>query len=65
MNHELTPREIEILAMVSQGLPWKQITDKCGIARGTMVNHIHSLRHKLGAFNTPHAVAIAKDKGII
>lgn len=43
----LTPREVEVLALVSQGLPNKQIAREVGVSEGTIKAHIHNLFHKL------------------
>lgn len=67
MNHNghLTPRETEVLRLVAGGLEYKQMADGLGVSIWTAKHHMANIRLKLGAYNRTHAVAIAKDKGLI
>ncbi len=65
MNNSLTPREIEILEFLSQGYAYKMANDKLGITEQTVKNHLLTIKLKLGAENTTHAVAIVLRAGII
>src|SRR5918992_4580917 len=47
----LTPREIEVLALLSQGLQNKEISGRLFISERTVKFHVSSLMHKLGAEN--------------
>src|SRR3712207_6897502 len=47
----LTPREIEVLALLSQGLQNKEISARLFISERTVKFHVSSLMHKLGAEN--------------
>jgi len=61
----LTPRQTEILNLISRGYVYKEIADKLGIGIQTIKNHTTSIYFRLHASNAPHAVAIAKERGII
>jgi LuxR family transcriptional regulator, quorum-sensing system regulator BjaR1 len=61
----LTPRELEVLTLVSQGRTAAQIGGLLGIAKRTAEEHIASAVEKFGAFNRTHAVALAIKRQII
>ncbi len=62
---ELSPREREALAQLSLGHSRANVADALHISENTLRAYIDSARHKLGALNVTHAVAIALAKGII
>jgi DNA-binding NarL/FixJ family response regulator len=53
---DLTPREIEILEMISQGFTNRQIADRLVLEVGTIKNHVHRILQKLDA-NSRHEAA--------
>jgi DNA-binding NarL/FixJ family response regulator len=61
----LTPREVEVLTLVAQGLANKEIAAKLGIAGGTIKIHVQNILAKLNATDRTHAVTIALKRGII
>jgi DNA-binding NarL/FixJ family response regulator len=61
----LTDREREVLRLIAQGLPGKQIAHALGITERTVKFHTASLRHKLGADNRAQAVALASQRGLL
>ncbi|HWC91082.1 MAG TPA: response regulator transcription factor [Pirellulales bacterium] len=61
----LTPREVEVLALVAQGLANKEIAARLGTAGGTIKMHVQNILAKLGATDRTHAVTIALQRGII
>jgi DNA-binding NarL/FixJ family response regulator len=61
----LSPREREVLRLIAQGLPSKQIARTLGIAERTVKFHTTSLLHKLGADNRAQAVALAAQRGLL
>ncbi len=61
----LTPREIEVLRLVAQGLANKEIADRLGTAAGTIKMHLQNILSKLGASDRTHAVTIAIQRGIL
>lgn len=61
----LTPREIQVIAHVSDGNTQSSISTLLGITSDTVNAHLDNIREKLGARNTPHAVAIAFKQKIL
>ena len=62
---ELTPREIEILRMLAEGLGNKQIAAQLGISEHTVKFHISSILDKLGASSRTEAVTSGIRMGLI
>jgi DNA-binding NarL/FixJ family response regulator len=54
----LTPREIEVLALIALGNSNKLIADKLSIADETVKGHVSSVLSKLGAHDRTHAVTL-------
>ena len=61
----LTPREIEVLGMIAEGLGNKEIASKLGISDHTVKFHISSIFAKLGAANRADAVTRGIRQGLI
>lgn len=61
----LTPREVEVLTFVAQGLANKEIAEHLGTASGTVKMHIQNILAKLDASDRTHAVTIAIQRGIL
>lgn len=61
----LTERELEVLALLAQGMPNKEIAAHLVISERTAKFHISSIMGKLGATNRTEAVALAAQKGLI
>jgi DNA-binding NarL/FixJ family response regulator len=61
----LTPREIEVLELLAQGLPNKAIAARLGISDQTVKFHVSSISGKLGAANRTDAVRRAVRRGLI
>lgn len=62
---QLTPREREVLRMIAEGLPSKQIARDLAISERTVKFHASSLLRKLGAENRAQAVALAAERGLL
>jgi len=62
---ELSPRERDALSLLGAGDSRSQIADALKISEHTLRVYIDSARHKLGALNTTHAVALALTRGVI
>jgi DNA-binding NarL/FixJ family response regulator len=54
----LTPREIEILELVEQGLTNQQIASRLSLTLHTVKNHVHNLLSKLGVGSRSEAVSV-------
>lgn len=61
----LTGRELEVLALLSQGLPNKQIAGRLMISEHTVKFHISSIFTKLNAGSRTEAVSIGARQGLI
>jgi len=61
----LTPREMEILEYIAQGLLNKQIATQLGISEQTIKNHVTSILRKLNANARTEAVIVALKRGLI
>ena len=61
----LTPREIEVMELVTQGLRNKEIAASLGISEGTVQVHMKSIFAKLGVNDRTAAVKIAVRRGIV
>src|SRR5688572_19755934 len=61
----LTPREVEVLELVAEGLPNKAIAGRLGISDQTVKFHVASIAGKLGAANRTDAVRRAVRRGLI
>jgi DNA-binding CsgD family transcriptional regulator len=62
---ELTERELECLDGIANGLQGDGLGFALGIHAKTVEKHLASLRKKLKAKTTAHAVAIAVEKGLV
>lgn len=62
---ELSPREREVLARLSLGESRARVADALQISENTLRGYVDSARHKLGAMNVTHAVALATARGLI
>jgi DNA-binding NarL/FixJ family response regulator len=61
----LTPREIEVLELVAEGLSNKAIAGRLGISDQTVKFHLASISGKVGAANRTDAVRRAMRRGLI
>jgi DNA-binding NarL/FixJ family response regulator len=61
----LTPREIDVLELVAEGLSNKAIAARLGISDQTVKFHVAAIAGKLGAANRTDAVRRAVRQGLI
>ncbi len=61
----LSARELDVLRGLSIGKNRARIAEELGVSENTIRVYIDSARHKLGALNTPHAIAVSISKGIL
>jgi DNA-binding NarL/FixJ family response regulator len=61
----LTPRELEVLGLLAQGLPNGEISARLFVTERTVKFHVSSLLDKLGATNRTEAVAIGRERSLI
>ncbi len=61
----LTTRETEVLRLVAQGMPSRQIAARLGISYATVRSHIRSVGSKLGVHSKSEAVVKARELALI
>ena len=61
----LTSRQQEILPLLAEGMPNKQIADRLGVTEGTIKQHLKDLFRRLGARNRTQAVKEAQRLGLL
>ena len=61
----LTPRELEVLALLAEGLGNKEIAGRLRISEHTVKFHVASILGKLGAGSRTEAVALGVRRGLI
>lgn len=64
-DDELTPRELEVLGLVAEGLTNREVGERLYIAERTVKFHVSSILAKLDASNRTGAVAAARDRGLL
>ena len=65
LEEPLTPREIQVLELLAEGLPNKAIAARLQISDQTVKFHVASIYGKLGAANRTDAVRRAVRRGLI
>jgi NarL family two-component system response regulator YdfI len=61
----LTPREVQVVELLAEGLPNKTIAARLGISDQTVKFHVSSICGKLGAANRTAAVRRAVRRGLV
>ena len=64
-QYDLTPRELEVLALLVRGLNNPEIADKLVISRSTAKFHVSSILSKLGVSGRTEAVALALQEDLV
>ena len=62
---EVTPRELQVLGLMAEGMPNKTIAARLGISEHTVKFHVNALLNKLGAHSRTEAVTRATRMGLI
>lgn len=62
---ELTPREVEVLRMLAEGLSNHELASRLGVSDHTVKFHISSILDKLGASTRTEAVTLGIRMGLI
>jgi DNA-binding CsgD family transcriptional regulator len=61
----LTPRELEILGLIADGLSTREIAERLFVSENTVKTHSSRLFAKLGARRRTQAVQIAREAGLV
>lgn len=64
-NYGLTEREMEVLALIVEGLSNPQIADRLVITRATAKAHVHSILQKLYVDDRTKAAIMAMKEGLV
>ena len=62
---DLTPRELEVLQLVTEGLSNAEIAGRLFIVEGTVKNHLHNILEKLHLENRLQAATYAIREGLV
>ena len=65
VRQALTPRELEIVRMVSAGLRNRAVADKLCISEGTVKVHLHNIYEKLSVTGRLELALYARNRGIV
>jgi DNA-binding NarL/FixJ family response regulator len=65
LEQEPTPREIEVLQLISDGLVNREIGNRLFLSEETVKSHVRHLLAKLQARSRAHAVAVGFRRGLI
>jgi len=65
LEQEPTPREVEVLQLISDGLVNREIGVRLFLSEETVKSHVRHLLAKLRARSRAHAVAVGFRRGII
>ena len=61
----LTPRELEVLRLMAQGLPNRRIAELLAVNERTIKHHVSEILAKLGVDNRTQAITFAAVHGLI
>lgn len=61
----LSPREREVLTLITEGLGNAQIAGRLSISEKTVRNHVSNLFDKLGVWTRAQAIVFARDRGFL
>lgn len=64
-TYGLTERELEVLALIVNGLSNKEISDELVISYATAKAHVHSILQKLSTENRTKAINLAMKEGLV
>ena len=62
---ELTPREMDVLRLLAQGLPNRKIATRLDVNERTIKYHVSAILAKLEVSNRTEAVMRAAEQGLI
>lgn len=61
----LSERELEVLALIAQGLSNKEIAARLSVTVGTVKTHTNNINRKLGSRTRTQALASAREHGLL
>jgi DNA-binding NarL/FixJ family response regulator len=64
-HSQLSPREMEVLTLIADGLSNKEIGKRLGIAEATVKWHVNIILGRLGVADRTEAIVAALQRGIM
>lgn len=64
-SKRLTHREVQVLRLIAEGKPNKQIAFDLGVSEGTVKTHVLNILDKLDCWSRGEAVAVARRRGFL
>jgi DNA-binding CsgD family transcriptional regulator len=61
---DLTPREREVIGLISHGLSDAEIAQRLGLTRSTVRNHVATLYSKISVHSRSSAIVWARERGV-
>ncbi len=65
VDHDLSPRECEVVILVARGMVVKAIAHSLQISEKTVRNHMSSIYRKLAIYDRSQLVIYALKKGLV
>lgn len=65
VRYDLTERELDVLALMVEGISNPEIADRLVVSRSTVKFHVSSILSKLGVSSRTEAVALAFQQGLL
>jgi DNA-binding NarL/FixJ family response regulator len=65
IGYDLTPRELDVLEHLANGLSNKHIAAELGLSSGTVRIHVSNVLAKLRVENRTAAAMLARDQGLV
>lgn len=62
---DLTPRQLEVLRLIAEGLTLQEVGERLWLARSTVKTHLSNVMQALGARTRSHAVALAYQRRLL
>ncbi len=64
-EYNLSPKEIEVLTQLVEGMSYKMVADKLGISYFTVNSHVKKIYEKLHVHSLGEAISIALKQNIV
>jgi DNA-binding NarL/FixJ family response regulator len=65
VEHDLSPRELEVLTLIAQGFWYVEIARTIGVSEETVRSHVRRLLQELKVRSRAHAVTVGFRRGLL